>query len=122
MWVNRPQVRVIAIHVGIDMTVLCKTCEIPSQSARGFNLDGRALVAVHHNERFFVYENRCPHRGVELEWQPDQFFDFEGNFIQCATHGALFKIDTGECIAGPCNGQALTAVAFTQVDGQIVLL
>jgi nitrite reductase/ring-hydroxylating ferredoxin subunit len=103
------------------MTVLCNTCDIPPQSARGFTLDGRALVAVHHNERFYVYENRCPHRGVELEWQPDQFFDFEGNFIQCATHGALFKIDTGECIAGPCNGQALTQVAFSEIDDQIVL-
>nr|WP_067296923.1 Rieske (2Fe-2S) protein [Marinobacterium profundum] len=104
------------------MTVLCNTSEIPAQSARGFSLDGRALVAVHHNDRFFVYENRCPHRGVELEWQPDQFFDFEGNYIQCSTHGALFKIDTGECIAGPCNGKALTQVAFSQIDGQIVLL
>jgi nitrite reductase/ring-hydroxylating ferredoxin subunit len=104
------------------MTVLCETSDIAAPGAKGFTLNGRDLVAVHHNGRFFVYENRCPHRGVPLEWQPDQFLDYEANFIQCSTHGALFKIDTGECIAGPCHGQALTAIACKQIDGQLVLI
>jgi len=32
------------------------------------------------------------------------------SLIQCATHGALFLIESGECIAGPCAGQSLTAL------------
>jgi nitrite reductase/ring-hydroxylating ferredoxin subunit len=31
--------------------------------------------------------------------------------IQCATHGALFLIESGECVAGPCAGQSLQALA-----------
>jgi len=27
--------------------------------------------------------------------------------IQCATHGALFRIRDGYCVAGPCAGQGL---------------
>jgi len=52
----------------------------------------------------------CPHRGVPLEWQPDQFLDPSASLIQCATHGALFLIESGECVAGPCAGQFLTAL------------
>jgi len=45
-----------------------------------------------------------------LGWQPDRFLDDSASLIQCATHGALFLIENGECIAGPCAGQSLTAV------------
>ena len=56
-------------------------------------------------------EDRCPHRGVGLEWQPDQFLDPSNSLIQCATHGALFLIESGECVAGPCEGEWLEALA-----------
>ena len=42
--------------------------------------------------------------------QPDQFLDPSNSLIQCATHGALFLIENGECVAGPCAGQSLTAI------------
>ncbi len=32
------------------------------------------------------------------------------SLIQCATHGALFLIESGECVAGPCAGQFLAAL------------
>ncbi|NVK39615.1 MAG: Rieske (2Fe-2S) protein [Oceanospirillaceae bacterium] len=103
------------------MTVLCHIGDIPESGSKGFEIEGRALFAVHHQGQFFVYENRCPHRGVQLEWLPDQFLDYERNFIQCATHGALFKIDDGQCIAGPCNGKHLAAVPFQRVGDELVL-
>lgn len=65
----------------------------------------------------YVYKNRCPHRGVGLEWLPDQFLDSSASLIQCATHGALFLIEDGECIAGPCEGKSLTALECRE-DGQ----
>ncbi len=58
----------------------------------------------------FVYRNRCPHRGVPLEWQPDRFLDPSASLIQCARHGALFLIESGECVAGPCEGETLRAI------------
>jgi nitrite reductase/ring-hydroxylating ferredoxin subunit len=64
-------------------------------------LDGQTLRA---------YINQCPHMGVELNWMPGRFMDIDNLFIQCSTHGALFKPGSGECIAGPCQGEALTAL------------
>ena len=40
-------------------------------------------------------------------------------FIQCSTHDALFEIDTGLCIAGPCVGDSLDAVDLIIENGQI---
>ncbi len=57
-----------------------------------------------------AYLNRCPHMGIELNWMPGRFMDADNLFLQCSTHGALFKSGDGECIAGPCQGDALTAL------------
>ena len=59
------------------------------------------------------------HLGVELNWMPGRFMDSDNLFIQCSTHGALFKPSDGECIAGPCQGDALTQLDLRERDGQI---
>lgn len=68
-------------------------------------------MAIRRAGEVFVYLNRCPHRRVRLDWQQDHFLDDSASLIRCATHGALFLIESGECVAGPCEGQSLTAVA-----------
>jgi len=104
------------------MTQLCTITEIPDESAKGFELAGRKLFAVRKAGQIFIYENRCPHKGIPLEWMPDTFLDPEKQFIQCSTHGALFTIDAGLCIAGPCNGAHLKAINFKLDNDQIILL
>lgn len=101
------------------MQLLCTLDTLPEDTSKGFQLDELSLLAVHKNGQIHVYLNQCPHRGVPLEWQPDQFLDLEKKFIQCATHGALFRIEDGECIAGPCPGETLTAVSNKVEQGQI---
>ncbi|WP_275667846.1 Rieske (2Fe-2S) protein [Marinobacter salexigens] len=64
-----------------------------------------------------AYLNRCPHMGVELNWKPGRFMDSDNLFLQCSTHGALFKPKDGECIAGPCQGDALTALDLQESGG-----
>lgn len=103
------------------MFKLCSTQEIPESTAKGFSLNGKSLFVVHHNGEYFAYLNQCPHRGIALEWQPDQFLDIEKNFIQCATHGALFRIEDGECVAGPCPGETLTPLEI-HVENEHIFL
>ncbi|MBA1380702.1 Rieske (2Fe-2S) protein [Pseudomonas brassicacearum] len=98
------------------MNFLCTAAELPDNSSRGFDIEGRKLLAVRRAGQAYVYLNRCPHRGVPLEWQPDQFLDASASLIQCATHGALFLIESGECVAGPCAGQLLTALDSREDD------
>ncbi|MHB2249836.1 Rieske (2Fe-2S) protein [Pseudomonas fitomaticsae] len=92
------------------MKFLCAGADLVEDGSRGFDIHGKKLFAVRRAGQAYVYLNRCPHRGVGLEWQPDQFLDPSNSLIQCATHGALFLIEDGECVAGPCAGQSLTAI------------
>lgn len=103
------------------MTVLCQVQDIDEDSAKGFDVDGRSVFAVKKDGQIYVYINSCPHIGIPLEFQPDEFLDMEKHFIQCANHGALFEIETGDCIAGPCTGQALKAAAF-EIKGDSIRL
>jgi hypothetical protein len=43
----------------------------------------------------------------------------DGTHILCATHGALYEPDSGECVFGPPLGKCLTAVPLEVRDGQI---
>lgn len=89
------------------MIRLCATSELLEGQSRGFTIGELKVIAVRRDGRTYLYENRCPHRGVPLEWRADQFLDDSGSLLQCATHGALFLIESGECVAGPCAGQTL---------------
>ena|SRR5690606_28360768 len=100
---------------------LCHMDEIPEAGSKGFRVNNTALFAVKQQGRIYLYRNECPHIGVSLEWIPDQFLDSSKTLIQCANHGALFSIDNGKCIAGPCSGKSLTQVPFEIVDSHIRL-
>lgn len=98
------------------MIRLCASDELAEGCSRGFALPGRSLLAVRRHGRAYVYLNRCPHRGIALEWQPDRFLDDSNSLIQCATHGALFLIESGECVSGPCPGTRLQAIECREDD------
>lgn len=101
------------------MQRLCASDELDEGSSRGFRVAGSALLLVRRDGRAYAYRNRCPHRGIPLEWQADQFLDVSGSLIQCATHGALFLIESGECVAGPCAGESLEALPCHERDDGI---
>ena len=63
--------------------------------------------------RSHAYLNRCAHVAMELDWQPDRFFDDSGRWLLCATHGAVYQPDTGECAGGPCRG-GLVKIALSE--------
>ncbi len=96
------------------MDVLLRLDELEEGAAKG--LDG-GLFAVKKDGRLFAYENRCPHLGTPLEWEEDRFLDADGALIQCSTHGALFTIEEGYCVAGPCRGKSLRAASCVVKDG-----
>ena len=93
--------------------------ELGDRESRGFIINKVALFAVRQRGVIYLYQNRCPHRGISLEWLEHQFLDASGELIQCATHGALFLPESGLCVSGPCTGQSLTPVPFIVVDGGV---
>ncbi|MGH1485167.1 MAG: Rieske (2Fe-2S) protein [Cellvibrionaceae bacterium] len=102
-----------------DHHPLCHLDDIPNNGSKGFSYQGQAIFAVRKNDNVFVYSNQCPHLGLPLEWQADKFLTNDDSLIQCATHGALFEIDSGQCIVGPCQGQKLIRIE-TSIHDQFV--
>lgn len=100
---------------------LCRADEIPELEARGFNVEGRKLFAVKKRGMIFVYENSCPHVGITLEYNENDFLDYDKNFIICSGHGALFSIEIGYCVAGPCRGRSLRKIEYRIEDGWVEL-
>lgn len=69
----------------------------------------------------FAYQNFCVHVGHPLNWTPDSFLTPDKSRIVCASHGALYEIETGKCAGGPCRGKALRRVHCELRDGLVVV-
>lgn len=109
-----------------DKIFLCDLIDIDEQGSKGFTVETRSgvlpIFLVRHGAAVRGYINRCPHTGVNLDWTPDQFLDITGKLIQCATHGALFRIDNGLCTFGPCAGDSLTPVSLEITETKIYFI
>ena len=81
----------------------------------------QSAFVVYENGEIYAYQNRCPHVGVELNWQPDQFLSFDGESIQCSMHGAKFRINDGFCHSGPCYGQSLSGLKVAICDETVII-
>lgn len=106
---------------------VCHTNTLRDYETYGFQIDlGNEeldIIVLRQGKEIRAWLNHCPHLGIPLNWQPDKFLSLEGTHIQCSTHGALFTLEEGYCIAGPCRGQSLIALQ-TEVDsdGNLYLL
>ena len=105
----------------MSRTVLCPLDGIDDPGGKGFVLDdGRRIFVIRRGDDVWGYVNACPHQGVPLDWRPDVFLSVDKSVIQCATHGAQFRIEDGECLSGPCLGSALRAVPVAVAGGMVV--
>ncbi|KFN42036.1 hypothetical protein N787_04510 [Arenimonas metalli CF5-1] len=77
-------------------------------------IDGepQSLVLRRHGDQLKAWLNICPHAGRRLDWAPGRFLVDQGRLV-CAAHGASFEMEHGQCVAGPCKGASLVAVAVT---------
>jgi nitrite reductase/ring-hydroxylating ferredoxin subunit len=75
------------------------------------------ILAVRRGERVYGYRNECPHVGTPLDWVPDEFMDRERHHLVCSTHGAIFRVEDGLCLAGPCQGDSLEPFPVAVRDG-----
>ena len=107
----------------MTIAILCQQDELQEGQSKGFQIGDISLFAVKKKGQLHLYKNSCPHLGVELEWLKDQFLNIDESLIQCSTHGALFVIESGECVAGPCQGKHLQSVSFSiNTKGQLEVL
>lgn len=102
---------------------IARVDEVPPGRSRKFLLerDGQEIEGflVNVGGAFHAYVNRCRHVPMGLDWVENQFFTEDGQYVQCATHGAYYVPETGECVAGPPCGKSLIRVPLRIEDDEI---
>jgi len=84
-------------------------------------VEGRPLILARHGGAYYAYDNNCPHANETLDPMGGSVSDAQGSLLRCQRHGAEFLVESGECVAGPCQGETLTPVPIIVVDGQVYL-
>jgi nitrite reductase/ring-hydroxylating ferredoxin subunit len=85
-------------------------------------VDGGAAsgFVVRYRGEVMGFLNRCAHVAMELDWLPGLFFDDEGRYLMCATHGAIYEPHDGACAGGPCLGRGgLLRLQVIERDGRV---
>jgi nitrite reductase/ring-hydroxylating ferredoxin subunit len=102
---------------------VARTDELAPGQTKKFLLDCHGeeeAFLLNYGGELHAYVNRCRHVPMSLDWVENQFFTEDGRFVQCATHGAYYRPETGECVAGPPCGRTLHRIPL-RLKGPTVL-
>jgi nitrite reductase/ring-hydroxylating ferredoxin subunit len=106
--------------------IIARADELPPGTTKKFFLtiggNEEECFLVNHQGGLHAYVNRCSHVPMSLDWVENQFFTEDKQFLQCATHGAHYLPDTGECVSGPPCGKFLQRVAIRRAGDQIIAI
>ena len=75
--------------------------------------------AFKKNGEYFSYLNLCRHWTVGLDFDDNDFFSENGDWLVCKNHGALYSPRSGQCASGPCGGASLYKVPLFVKDGDL---
>lgn len=104
---------------------LCPLDLLADPGARNFVLEIRGArfhgFVVRKGEAVYGYVDRCPHAGLPLARELDAYLTEKRDYIACDWHGALFRLEDGACVGGPCpQGARLTPWPVRVEAGWIV--
>lgn len=89
--------------------------DLADGESKGFdpeNIGRDSVFVVRKGAQVYAYHDICPHYGsTSLPWKRHQYLDASSHYLVCAAHGALFEIENGLCVRGPCEGQSLKQIA-----------
>jgi len=105
-------------------TTLCALADIPDPGSKDFRFRSEdrlfAGFVVRRGDDVFGYVDSCPHAGWPLAGPSGRHLTRENDLILCAGHGALFRIEDGLCLSGPCADQRLGAWPVRVEGGAVV--
>jgi nitrite reductase/ring-hydroxylating ferredoxin subunit len=110
--------------VSQDNAVVAHVGEIAPGHTKKFILlvDGRETECfiVNYEGQLYAYVNRCRHVPMTMDWIDNQFLTEDGRYILCATHGAAFEPESGECVFGPPCGKFLARVPLSIDNDRVI--
>ena len=101
----------------MSLIEVAKTAQIPPGTMQGISVEGKKLLVVNLDGKFYAINGICTHMGGDLSKGK-----LEGKVVTCPRHGSRFDVTTGESISGPKIGllrlKTGNETAFeTQVEG-----
>jgi nitrite reductase/ring-hydroxylating ferredoxin subunit len=103
-------------------SVVCAVDDVADGSSRVVTFAGGfELIVVRTGDAVFGYVNECKHLQVGLNLLDDHACETNAGTILCQYHYATYRFEDGYCIAGPCQGDSLTAVPLAVRSGRIVI-
>jgi 3-phenylpropionate/trans-cinnamate dioxygenase ferredoxin subunit len=96
-------------------TVVCRLDELAPNSARRFDVGGRAVAIVRIGDDVYAIGDTCTHADVSLS-EGELFCDTKE--IECWKHGSTFSLETGEPQTLPAT-QPVPVYVARVVDGEV---
>jgi nitrite reductase/ring-hydroxylating ferredoxin subunit len=93
---------------------------LPRTGPRGEPREGFVLLDASGTPR--AYLNRCQHLPIPLDAGTGELLTEDGEHILCSTHGALYRLEDGYCLRGPCDGRWLEPLAIRIEHGVVYLI
>lgn len=111
--------------MGEHTIVVCRADELGERQTVKFRIgrgpDAPEGFVIRNEGELHAWRNECRHVPMTMDWVENRFLSRDGCWIQCATHGALYDIATGLCVAGPPSGKSLHRLAVAVEDGNVVV-
>lgn len=86
------------------------------------NEQQREGFIIRRGDKLYAWRNECCHIPMTMDWVENRFLDREGKHIQCATHGALYEVESGLCVWGPPLGEHLRGLQLEESDGSVFVV
>jgi nitrite reductase/ring-hydroxylating ferredoxin subunit len=63
-----------------------------------------------------AWANLCKHLPIPLDGGSGRVIAADGKHLVCGTHGAVYRVDHGYCVEGPCIGIRLDPLTLEEDD------
>jgi len=111
--------------VSETVIVVCRADALGEKQTAKFKIGSgkhaREGFVIRADGEIHAWRNECRHVPMTMDWVENRFLSRDGCWIQCSTHGALYEIATGRCVAGPPSGESLHRLPVAVENGDIVV-
>jgi len=94
---------------------VAETTEVPPSKMKKVTVDGKEILIVDVEGKYYAIGNKCTHRGGDLSKG-----SLSGKVVKCPRHGAKFDVTTGEVATGPAKKSEPTFEV--RVEGKNILI
>src|SRR5262245_35568590 len=100
----------------MDFVRVGALAEIPEGEVRAYDTPAGRVAIAHVEQRLFAFGDECTHQGCSLA---DGDFSDRDATVECACHGSVFDVETGEPIDGPAQDPVPVYPARITDDGWV---